>query len=310
MYKDAKLLWVQDGSVLPVSAEDQVEILLELGALDIKEKITSSKYKVIVLTEDKVTKYFNILLKNSGFIESETTILPYNGVTSTHLLKPLVKQIRDLSNAAILVHRDRDYLEPDEIELWNKEIRGIGAEPFVTTEIDIEGYFYTEDYIRNNVSPELSKQVAEVMEAVVQGEDDGIVTSYINGRVDFERKRGTIGSLDMGKLGAAAARKVSKEPWQLFTGKKKLAKLRQVLTNKYSAKFDISSSSSLPVDGVLQGVSKKYFKKKLYDTECAPRCVGVRRNPSGSPPQETSPLAGITNLPWIVGGAVIKPKRR
>lgn len=34
MYKDANLLWVQEGSVVLASAEDQIEILLELGALD------------------------------------------------------------------------------------------------------------------------------------------------------------------------------------------------------------------------------------------------------------------------------------
>ena len=100
-----------------------------------------------MLTEDRITKYFNILLRNSGFVDAETAILPYNGVTSTHLLKPLVKQIRELSQAAILVHRDRDYLEPDEIESWKKEIKAIGAEPFVTIELDVEGYFCTDSVI-------------------------------------------------------------------------------------------------------------------------------------------------------------------
>jgi hypothetical protein len=84
------------------------------------------------------------LLRNSDFPEAETVVLPYNGVTSIHLLKPLVKQIRDLSKAAILVHRDRDYLEPDEVETWKKDIRAIGGEPFVTSEIDVEGYFCTD----------------------------------------------------------------------------------------------------------------------------------------------------------------------
>jgi hypothetical protein len=45
MYKEANLLWVQDGSVIPASAEDQVEILLELGALDIREKISAGNIR-------------------------------------------------------------------------------------------------------------------------------------------------------------------------------------------------------------------------------------------------------------------------
>jgi hypothetical protein len=62
-------------------------------------------------------------------------------------LKPLIKQIKELSKASIVVHHDRDYMEQDEIEIWKKEIIGAGAEPFVTLEIDVEGYFATEEYI-------------------------------------------------------------------------------------------------------------------------------------------------------------------
>ena len=147
LYADAKMLWVQNGTVVEAGAEDQVEILLELGALDIKEKIAAGNYKVIVLTEDRITHLLKKLLDNSGFDDKATTLLPYNGVTSVHLLKPLIRQIKETSKAAIIVHRDRDYMEPDEIEFWKKEIIAAGAQPFVTSEIDVEGYFVADDYI-------------------------------------------------------------------------------------------------------------------------------------------------------------------
>ncbi len=38
-------------------------------------------------------------------------------------------------------------MEPDEILLWKQEITAAGAEPFVTREIDVEGYFATDAYI-------------------------------------------------------------------------------------------------------------------------------------------------------------------
>jgi predicted ATPase len=37
LHENAKMLWVQNGTVVEAGIEDQVEILLELGALDIKE---------------------------------------------------------------------------------------------------------------------------------------------------------------------------------------------------------------------------------------------------------------------------------
>ena len=83
-----------EGQVVKATAEDQVDILLELGALDVEEKIASGKFKAIVLTEDAVTQYLNIILRNSGFTPSDTTVLSYNGVTNVHLLKPLVKHIK------------------------------------------------------------------------------------------------------------------------------------------------------------------------------------------------------------------------
>jgi energy-coupling factor transporter ATP-binding protein EcfA2 len=259
MYRSAHLMWVQDGAVSVVSAEDQVDLLLELGALDIREKINAGKYKVIFLTEDAVSQYLRIITNNSNFRENETAILPYNGVTTTHLLKPLIKQIKELSNAHIFVHRDRDFLDPLEIEAWKKDIRALGAEPFVTKEIDIEGYFCSDDYIKTVLAGK-NISLADVKSEIVAGEIDDITANYINGRVDHERKAGTIGKLDHGKLGAAAAKKVSADPLVYMKGKRKLSKLRQVLQEKYKLKFEIDRKALLPLDEELIESSKKYFK--------------------------------------------------
>lgn len=263
MYKDARVLWVQDGSVSAASADDQIEILLELGALDIKEKVTSAKYKLIVLTEDRIARYLEIITRNSGFVESETAILPYNGVTSIHLLKPLVKQIKDISQATIVVHRDRDYLDPDEIEKWKKDIRAIGAEPFVTSEIDIEGYFCTDEYIKSCANKTVLDNLPAIKTEIVDGEEDTILTNYVNGRVDFERKNGTIGTLDYGKLSAAAAKKISKDPLNYMKGKRKLSRIRSVLKAKYGDSFEIDPAKNIPVDQELERLAEKVFKKKV-----------------------------------------------
>lgn len=90
LYSSAKMLWVQNGSIVEAQAEDQLDILLELGALDITERIKASSPKVIVLTEDTISQYLQILLDNSGFKQKETELLSYNGVTNPHLLKPLI----------------------------------------------------------------------------------------------------------------------------------------------------------------------------------------------------------------------------
>jgi len=147
LYSNAKILWVQNGEVTSATMDDQVDVLLELGALDVRERIAAGRYKVIVLTEDTITDNLRTLMEGSGFEIGETGLLPYNGVTNVHLLKPLIRQIRHLSQAPIIVHRDRDYMSSDEVLAWCREIRALGGQPFVTQGIDVESYFTTDEYL-------------------------------------------------------------------------------------------------------------------------------------------------------------------
>lgn len=259
MYNDAKLLWVREGGVATAAPDDQIEILLELGALDVREKLSKGKYLAVFLTEDRITQLLSILLKNSGFDLDQTAILPYNGVTSSHLLKPLVRQIKDISNATIIVHRDRDYLTEKETDQWKKEIIQIGAEPFVTSEIDVEGYFSNQTYIVPLLAP-LGIDFEELKKRVVETEIDDIHSSYVNGRVDFERKNGTIGTINYGKLSAEAAKKAADDPFALMKGKKRLAKIRRVFQNS-SLIFEIVKDLQSPKDVILSQLAKKVFTK-------------------------------------------------
>jgi Fe-S cluster assembly ATPase SufC len=260
LYADAKMLWVQNGTVVEAAAEDQVEMLLELGALDIKEKISAGNYKVIVLTEDRITQLLKKLVDNSGFDENATTLLPYNGVTSVHLLKPLIKQIKELSKASIVVHRDRDYMEPDEIEVWKKEIIAAGAEPFVTLEIDVEGYFATDEYICLVGKGVPAFELQAVKLKLAEDEQEASIASYVNGRVDLERKSGNIARLDYGKLSALAAKKANADPIAIMKGKKKLAKLRTIFLDLYGTRFEVQHKAGLPVDKELVVIAAKHFR--------------------------------------------------
>jgi ABC-type cobalamin/Fe3+-siderophores transport system ATPase subunit len=269
---DASILWVQDGGVQLASVEDQVDLLLELGALDIKERISQGRQKAIILTEDRATNYLQILLANSGFDESQTVILPYNGVTTVHLLGPLIKQIRDISDAKIILHRDRDYLEPDEVESWKKSIRELGAEPFVTAPVDVEGYFCTDEYIKHVMAKTGGElDIEEVKLRVSQDEEEEVISSYVNGRVDVERKNSNIGKLDYGKLSAAAARKVREDLLGLMKGKRKLAKLRSVFHSIYGRRFEVDKGSALPRDGDLAKIGAKIFRSP--DAASSPKAV-------------------------------------
>lgn len=260
MYNDARLLWVQEGEVRVVAPEDQVDLLMELGALDIKEKLRSGRFDYVVLTEDKNSNFFDILMRNSGFDSEKTALLPYNGVTSVHLLKPLIRQIKDISDAVVIVHRDRDYLYPDEIEIWKKDIRALQAEPFVTLGIDIEAYFCTDEYIRMLGKCIPAFNFSALKEKLAEDEVDDTVRSYVNGRVDFERKAGTVGKLDYGMLSVAATKAVKEDVLAFMKGKQKLSKVRKLFKELYADRYEIDRTALIPTDDNLSIILQKTKK--------------------------------------------------
>jgi hypothetical protein len=83
---------------------------LDIGALDVKERVRAEGTKVVVLTEDESTKGLEAVLVSNGFDMGATVVLPYFGSTTIKNLRPLVNMINSSNPAAkIILHRDRDY---------------------------------------------------------------------------------------------------------------------------------------------------------------------------------------------------------
>ncbi len=107
---DAALYWIESGKASPATHEDQIDLLLDLGALDIKERISIPDTKAIILSEDKDKKPIELLLENSNFDLTRTLILSYKGITSINHLEPLIKQVKSNSNAAVKDEAIRDFV--------------------------------------------------------------------------------------------------------------------------------------------------------------------------------------------------------
>ena len=99
----AKFLWVRQGSVEVAGVDDEIGILLDIGALDVKERAGQPSNKAIVLTEDEIVGPLEVILWSSGFDPSTTAVLPYYGVTGIKQLRPLVKMIRSTNTQAKIV---------------------------------------------------------------------------------------------------------------------------------------------------------------------------------------------------------------
>jgi hypothetical protein len=257
----AGFLWVRNGSVDVAESDDEVGILLDIGALDVKERAGQPHTTAIVLTEDEITRPLEAILESSGFELARTAVLPYYGVTGLKQLQPLVKVIRSTNpKAKVIIHRDRDFLTDEEVETWKAGVRALSVEPFVTKGRDIESYFI-DPKVLAELNPEssvadLEKLVAEVGEQLKAE----LVADYVNGRTDLARKSGKSSSLNPGALAVEANNAVTSNNLR-YCGKAALRLIR--------AKYQSSTGENLVVfrgakqlrEDSLAVVAKKVIKK-------------------------------------------------
>ncbi|OFX32920.1 MAG: hypothetical protein A2W92_06725 [Bacteroidetes bacterium GWA2_42_15] len=128
------------------------EYLSVLGKyeLEMQLKQLNGSEKCIVLTEDSDTSgLLAFVLEASGFKMSETNIISYEGcskLSSANLFSIFVKE--KMPHVKIVVHRDRDYLTPDEIDDIANQFRRIDVHFFVTKGTDIESHFLNAEHVQ------------------------------------------------------------------------------------------------------------------------------------------------------------------
>jgi len=253
-------LWVRDGAVDVAQPDDEIGVLLEIGALDVKERAGQPSTRAIVLTEDEITRPLEIILTSSGFDLSTTAVLPYYGVTGIKQLRPLVNVISGINpKAKIVLHRDLDFLTDDEAEKWKTEVRALGVEPFVTRGRDVESHFIESKYLAERNSGVAESEFDEMIETVVTKMQSQIIADYVNGRIDIARKDKTAGLLNAGTLAVEAPKVISADV-RRYCGKTVLRALRSEYQNRHKSNMGSLEASERLRDPLLTSVAKKAFK--------------------------------------------------
>lgn len=248
------------GPVDRAQPEDEIGVLLDIGALDVKERAGDENTRAVVLSEDKGLQPLEALLKSASFDLNRTAILSYLGVTKLKQLKPLVSMIRASNpKAKLLLHRDRDYLTVEEAKMWEQGVREIGVEPFLTGGVDIESHFLGGDYLAevnsSRTREELDSLISETETAVAES----MIESYVNGRVQITRDAGGAREVNPGKLATEATKAVDQDPVRWCHGKTFLKELRRRYQEKFAANLVVfEPSDTIRVD-VIVGVAKKAF---------------------------------------------------
>ncbi|THF84935.1 DUF2813 domain-containing protein [Deinococcus sp. KSM4-11] len=146
--KNTKKIWIKNGEALIFT--DNLDILLDLGAIDSAEGLLSNKgIKYIIFTEDSDTSFLKTLL--SSHIESEVfSIWSYKGSSRIDTAIAMAKVIHSISKTVkVILHRDRDCLSPEYFDDQSKRLKNNSIDLFVTKGSDIESYFTLEDYLKS-----------------------------------------------------------------------------------------------------------------------------------------------------------------
>ena len=231
-----KFLWVRNGTVEPVGRDDEIGILLDIGALDVKERASKPGTRAIILTEDENTRPLEALLRSSGFVMNKTVLLSYYGVSTIKQLRPLVQMIHGVNaDATIALHRDRDYMTEAEVIDWENSIRRLKVEPIVTTGVDIESRFLHAGHLAD-VNPDRTEADFDgLINAALTSCMDDSIRHYVNGRIEIERSQGNSASIDPGDLAVQARKAVTNDLPGMSHGKTVLKRLRKDYQAKYGA---------------------------------------------------------------------------
>lgn len=149
LYGQANFIWMRDGLIHEQGLEiEKLPILLDIGALDDFDKLKAGEIKSVILTEDRNTKYLEILLSGNNFNLQEHLVYSYKTSSNLEGASLFVDFLKDVANGCkVVIHRDRDFMTNDEAEHISDRIREAGAIPFITTGSDIESYFSTPAHI-------------------------------------------------------------------------------------------------------------------------------------------------------------------
>lgn len=127
------------------------EIITHQKQIDELKKVIyniSDKVKCIVLTEDEEFVCLKTILEANEFNLDETEIISYYGCDQISAAIVIGKYFKlKRANSTIIIHRDKDYLTDEEIEVLRQKIKQNGFTFMTTNGVDLESNFINPHHI-------------------------------------------------------------------------------------------------------------------------------------------------------------------
>lgn len=262
----AKIFWLKTGNIVGDENFDSIRLLLDLGALDKGELLLNTRQiKCVLLTEDEDTNGIMTLLKASGFNIDEVDCWSYEGCTNVHTAKNLANFIRQHSeHTKILVHRDRDYMNEEEVKAYKNDIEKENIFCFVTEGTDVESHFINSEHIISCLSldGELN-QINDLIEDATNETGEKSRINFVNSRTQIERNKSyndeRRGRVNHGKISESCTKLYGEKPFKYRHGKTVFKCIKLKLQNKYGGNFDLIQATEAIKDLFLENIALRIW---------------------------------------------------
>ncbi len=163
------------GTIDPIDKENYCIIKEEL-ADKLNSFAINEEKDFYVLSEDEDLNFIENYLLINGFNLDNTEIISYYGCDNIGGAIAIGRYVQNkIPNAKIIVHRDQDYLDTEELEKHKGQIEGAGFIFYQTTGVDVESEFINPqhiNYLYNDISLERANELINL--ATDQSEEKSI----------------------------------------------------------------------------------------------------------------------------------------
>jgi predicted ATPase len=187
---EAKLFWVKGGAATAQEAWSDIAVLMDLGALDKGERFLAGNYKYLVWSEDRDTEPLSVLLEANGVPRDETLVFSYQAsskVDAAKLMAAFAERVRP--GVITVVHRDRDFMNDDEVERLRARFslhQAPNMRLLITQGSDVEAYFTRPAHISDVTGRDLV-DVQTLIGDVLHQNMIEFVTAFIRKREEIKR---------------------------------------------------------------------------------------------------------------------------
>lgn len=240
---EAKMIWMKHGKIEDEAEDYELKALIEIGALNVGERLTNPS--VVVLTEDEDQSLIELLLEANGFDIEDCDVLSYSGCTNIPTALALMRHVgRSHPDAKFIIHRDRDFLSQDELNAYAEKFAPHGADVFVPDGNDLEYYFSSSHHIAETCRI-TEAEALEVIAAGFAARVDELTKKYVNTRVNNTLKSGE--KPDSGAIAVECTRVLTGARSNAVHGKILLKGIRDELRRRGIADRILSGSAYLNV---------------------------------------------------------------